>query len=109
MKKFNEKDETKMFNVLVNNFGYPEVEAEQKAKDIINILNGEPSCFTLTDKALPELGELSDPSQPYYIIRVQNYGEHRAMYLRDANGESGWYSSYIAKIVAPVLSWRKSL
>jgi hypothetical protein len=36
------------------------------------------------------------------MVKVENFGERRAMYCFDQNGEAGWYSSYVDKIIKHV-------
>jgi hypothetical protein len=48
----------------------------------------------------PESESLTGECAKYYLVQINGFGEVRAMFL---NGE--WYTSYIAKIIYPVIYW----
>lgn len=76
-------------------------------------VNSKPSdlvtepAFTDASKTLPVPQSIKILCAPYHIVKTENFGEQRAMYLFDENGENGWYLSYISKLIVPVLAWRK--
>lgn len=60
----------------------------------------------ITD-SLPEPQDINDECNEYYLVRVENYSSELAMYLVNEDGETGWYTSYISKIIKPVTGWHK--
>lgn len=59
------------------------------------------------DLPIPEL--FSEPCGTYYMVKTENFGEQKAMYLEDENGNAAWYTSYISMLIVPVISWRHQL
>ncbi len=55
---------------------------------------------------LPRSQDINSTCNEYYLVELEDYGIHKAMYLMNNNGEDGWYINYFAKITeAEVLSW----
>jgi len=57
-----------------------------------------------TSERLPEPEPIEEPCARRYLVKVEGFGCSIAMYLID-EGICGWYTSYISKIIKPVISW----
>jgi hypothetical protein len=54
---------------------------------------------------MPEAQSIDEHSAPYYLVLTQLNGSMKAMRLKDEDGIEGWYVSYVAKIIVPVIRW----
>lgn len=105
--KTNLKDQKRvMADILTAYFEIPKDEAMSMAEKIIPFINNKASAFISTNDSLPDAEPLSDPCGTYYTIKVENFGERRAMFLFDETGEKAWYSSYIDKIIRHVTHYQ---
>ena len=55
----------------------------------------------------PTPHDIDEPCGKYYVVKVLGFETtpYTAMYLKDENGDCGWYTSYVEKIISPVVSW----
>lgn len=95
-----------MQGILIEHFDVSAEEATKIAEKIISFINNKGTTWISTVDSLPEIQDLYDHSNTYYLVKVENFGERRAMFLRDENGAVGWYSSYIDKIIRLVTHYR---
>jgi len=56
--------------------------------------------FVKTKDRLPPSESLNDTCNTYYVVRLEQYGLQKAMYI-----DNGWYLNYFSKIVVPVIEW----
>ena len=50
-------------------------------------------------KQLPYPQSIDEPCNDYYLVKPKNYPPVLAMYLENREGEVGWYTSYVSKII----------
>jgi hypothetical protein len=61
--------------------------------------------FKKTTESLPLEEKLDGTMATYYLINIDGYGIHKAMFLVNDKGEKDWYSNYFSKIIHPVTHW----
>lgn len=101
-----EINEKNLIEYLKANFEWDEKTATENANKILAVLTPTTQWIDVND-TLPPSQLLSLPTAPYYIVKTENFGQQRVMYLENDKGEKEWYSSYIAKLIIPVIQWRE--
>lgn len=61
--------------------------------------------FKRISESLPEPNDINGEIAPYYLIKVDFFGLLLAMYLKDSEGNCGWYSNYASRIIRRVTFW----
>ena len=56
--------------------------------------------WVATDTRVPVSDDITSVGADYYLVRLENYRMVLAMFL-----EGEWYTSYISKIIVPVIAW----
>lgn len=94
--------EIKISAYLKREFGYEKDFSDKAAKKISSILLGHNDKWIPVTETLPEPQSIHEPANEYYLIKVADFGQQKAMYCFDDEGNAGWYLSYIARIIRPV-------
>ena len=94
--------EIKISAYLQKEFDYPKAFSEKAAKKISSILLGHNDKWIPVTETLPEPQSICETANEYYLVKVADFGQQKAMYCYDENGNAGWYLSYIAKIIREV-------
>lgn len=106
MKQFTEKDLVDFGNYLLSEKREESIINKETIRDVHqeDLDNFKP---LLNTTELPIAEPLNGFNAKYYLVTIQGYTNSLAMYLEDENRIKGWYLSYTAKIIRPVLGWQE--
>jgi hypothetical protein len=54
---------------------------------------------------LPIPQDINEECNKYYLVKPTRYSPTMAMYLKNEDGEEGWYGDYYSKIVVDIEWW----
>lgn len=95
-------DEKLVNSPIIESYWRNKIKKENLAKE----QKVQPLSWVNTSDKLPTPYSYDSTCAPYYLVKTEKFGYVLAMFLKDENGECNWYSSYMNKIINPVVKWQ---